>query len=78
MQRKVAPMHFSVLKENIQETIKRLLFVERYNYLLIGLEKKMFVCEPVSINTKQYSRREIFYHPAESRVFLTRSNQSDN
>jgi hypothetical protein len=68
MQRTVAPMHFSVFKSDVQETIKKLLFEGRHNYLLIGIDGKMFICEPMSIETKQYSRREIFYHPNQNDV----------
>ena len=66
MQRKVAPMHYSVFKSNVQETIKKLLFEDKHNYLLIGLDGKKFICEPVSVEAKQYSRREIGYHPHEN------------
>lgn len=66
MQREVKPMHYSVLKENIQNTIKKLLFVDKHNYLLIGLGGKLFICESVNDKSQIYSRREIFYHPAAS------------
>lgn len=68
MQRKVAPMHYSVFKTNVQETIKKLLFEDKHNYLLIGLDGKLFICEPVSVAAKKYSRREIFYHPNQDDV----------
>lgn len=63
MQRTVKPMHFSLLKDNVQNTIKQLLFVNKYHYLLVGLNGKMFICEPVNFKNKEYSRREISYHP---------------
>lgn len=68
MQRTVKPMHFSVLKDNVQETIKKLLFVDKYHYLLIGLNGKMFICEPVKLASKEYSRREVTYHPHQNEV----------
>jgi hypothetical protein len=69
MQRTVKPLHHSVLQQNVQETIKKLLFADKHNYLLIGLGGKLFVCERVNDNTQTYSRREIEYHPNQDDVF---------
>jgi hypothetical protein len=66
MQRTIEPMHYSVLQENIQNTIKKLLFEDKYNYLLIGLVSKMFICESVNDKAQVYSSREVKYHPHES------------
>jgi len=68
MQRNVKPLHFSVLKDNVQETIKKLLFVDKYHYLLIGLNGKMFICEPTNLKTKEYGRREVGYHPYQNEI----------
>ena len=68
MQRNVKPMHYSVLQSNVQESIKKLLFAEKYNYLLIGLGGKLFICEAVNYKSQTYSRREIFYHPNQDDV----------
>ena len=37
LQREVKPLLFSSLKENVQDTIKKLLFDENHDYLLIAL-----------------------------------------
>lgn len=63
MQRTVKPLHYSVLPQNVQESIKKLLFADKHNYLLIGIGGKLFVCERVNDKTQTYSRREIGYHP---------------
>jgi len=63
MQRTVKPLHYSVLQQNVQESIKKLLFADKHNYLLIGIGGKLFVCERVNDKTQTYSRREIGYHP---------------
>jgi hypothetical protein len=57
----------SEIVESSQEDIKRhidlLLFDKMYSYLLITIDKKLFICEPLNKETRQYSRREITYHP---------------
>jgi hypothetical protein len=68
MQRTAKPMHFSVLKTSVQETIKKLLFADKYNYLLIGIGGKMFICEPSNLTKKEYTRREIEYHPHQNEL----------
>lgn len=68
MQRTVKPAPYSVLQQNVKESIKKLLFVDKYNYLLIGLDGKLYICEVVDNKTHDYSRREIFYHPNQDDV----------
>lgn len=50
-------------KENVKEHIDFLLFDKMYSYLLIKIDEKLFICEPLNKETRQYSRREITYHP---------------
>lgn len=69
LKRQVEPLVVNVTKETIQDTIKTLLFVNKYNYVLIGLNNKLFICEATEPKEKQYSRREIAYHPHEARIF---------
>jgi hypothetical protein len=40
--------------------------IDKYNYLLIGLVSKMFICESVNDKAQVYSNREVKYHPHES------------
>jgi len=48
-------------KDLIKNTISEYLFIENYDYVLINYEGKLHVCEKK--NAKEYSRREILYHP---------------
>ena len=68
MQRTIKPTNYSVIQDNIQSTIKKLLFSDKYNYLLIGITGKMFICESVDNTTQVYSSRQIFYHPDENKI----------
>ena len=61
--RTIVPTKHESDKDNIQSLIKKLLFEESYNYLLIRLGDKLFICEPVSLKTDVYSNRLIAYHP---------------
>ena len=63
MKRDVKPKPYKSDAINIQNDIKKLLFTDRFNYLLIGLGGDMFVCEVVDKKKQQYSRRKIAYHP---------------
>lgn len=62
-QRKVRPVHYTSDAKNIQDLIKKLLFQERFNYLLIALDNKLHICEAIDSATKQYSRRTVEYNP---------------
>lgn len=66
--RTIVPVKHESDKNNIQSLIKKLLFEERYNYLLIRLGDKLFICEPVSLKTDVYSNRLISYHPASNQL----------
>lgn len=50
-------------KNDIKVNIEHLLFVEKFNNVLIKFNNELFVCEPISINDKTYNRRKIEYHP---------------
>lgn len=71
-QRKIKPIHFSTNTQNIQELIKKLLFENKFNYLLIGLDNKLYICECVDSKNKLYSRREIFYHPYQNEIYASK------
>ena len=61
MQKIPTPVAFSISKKLIQSTIIKLLFEDNYNYVLVTIAEKLYICEP--INLKNYSTREINYHP---------------
>ena len=61
--REVRPVKYTSDAKNIQQLIKKLLFQEQFNYLLIGLDNKLHICEPIDVATQQYSRRIVDYHP---------------
>lgn len=63
MQRTVKPKLHKSDAINIQNDIKKLLFRDKFNYLLIGLGNDMFVCEIADKQMQTYSRRQIAYHP---------------
>jgi len=48
-------------KNIIQSTIKEMLFIDRYDYIIIFYNKELHICEKNTETT--YSRREILYHP---------------
>ncbi len=50
-------------KNDIKVNIEHFLFVERFNTVLINFNNELFVCEPISIDDKTYSRRKVEYHP---------------
>jgi hypothetical protein len=45
----------------IKTTIHKLLFEDKFNYVLVGYNKKMFICE--RHDDTQYSRTDCVYHP---------------
>ena len=48
---------------DIKLKIEQLLFVEKFNNVLIKFNDKLFVCEPISMIKKSYNRRKVEYHP---------------
>ena len=50
-------------KDDIKVNIEHLLFVEKFNNVLVKFNDKLFVCEPISIIKKSYNRRKVEYHP---------------
>ena len=49
--------------DDIKLKIEQLLFVEKFNNVLIKFNDKLFVCEPGSKTKKSYNRRKVEYHP---------------
>jgi len=49
--------------DDIKLKIEQLLFVEKFNNVLIKFNDKLFVCEPISMIKKSYNRRKVEYHP---------------
>ena len=70
--RKVKPIIFGTNAQNIQELIKKLLFEDKFNYLLIGLDNKLYICEVVDSKKKLYSRREVSYHPYANEIYASK------
>ena len=50
-------------KNDIKSNIEHYLFNECYTYVLVKFNSMMYICEPISIENRQYSRREINWHP---------------
>ena len=50
-------------KDDIKVNIEHLLFVERFNNVLVKFNNELFVCEPISVIKKSYNRRKVEYHP---------------
>jgi len=53
----------NIENDDIKSKIEQLLFVEKFNNVLIKFNDKLFVCEPISIIKKSYNRRKVEYHP---------------
>ena len=49
--------------DDIKLKIEQLLFVEKFNNVLIKFNDKLFVFEPISKIKKSYNRRKVEYHP---------------
>lgn len=54
---------YSTTLQHVQELIKTLLFIDRYNHVLVSLDNKLYVCEPIDFDNRKYSRRIVEYHP---------------
>ena len=50
-------------KNDIKVNIENILFNFNYNSVLIKFNNELFVCEPISVTEKRYSRRKVEYHP---------------
>ena len=68
-QRKIEPISFETTIENIQQSIRELLFEKKFNYLLINLENKLYICEVVDVKKNLYSHRTIEYHPDMDKIY---------
>jgi hypothetical protein len=53
----------NIENDDIKSKIEQLLFVEKFNNVLVKFNDKLFVCEPISILKKSYNRRKVEYHP---------------
>ena len=53
----------NIENDDIKSKIEQLLFVEKFNNVLIKFNDKLFVCEPGSKTKKSYKRRKVEYHP---------------
>ncbi len=51
---------------NVKSIIQKLLFMEKVDYVLVGINKKMFICE--RHDDTQYSRTDCQYHPYQKLV----------
>lgn len=50
-------------KDDIKLNIENILFNFNYNSVLVKFNNEFFVCEPISVTEKRYSRRKVEYHP---------------
>jgi hypothetical protein len=50
-------------KEEIKSNIEHYLFTESYTYVLVKFNDTMYICEPISVENREYSRRTINWHP---------------
>jgi hypothetical protein len=50
-------------KDDIKSNIDHYLFNEFYIYVLVKFNNTMYICEPISIENREYSRRTINWHP---------------
>jgi hypothetical protein len=64
----VKPDVYTIDSKEIKPAIQKLLFEDSYNYLLIRLDKQLYICEPVSREKKLYSNRTVSYHPYENEL----------
>jgi hypothetical protein len=64
-QRKVYPVKYSTAAQQAKQLISDILFNQLFNYVLIRLpgQNQLFICEPTNKEKREYSRREITYHP---------------
>jgi hypothetical protein len=53
----------NIENDDIKSKIEHLLFVEKFNNVLVKFNNELFVCEPISIIKKSYNRRKVEYHP---------------
>jgi len=53
----------NIENDDIKSKIKQLLFVEKFNNVLVKFNNELFVCEPISIIENSYNRRKVEYHP---------------
>jgi hypothetical protein len=50
-------------KDEIKSNIDHYLFNEFYTYVLVKFNNTMYICEPISVENREYSRRTINWHP---------------
>ena len=52
----------------IKNTIITLLFSQKYDSVLLNLNNNLFVCNPITSDTNNYTQDSILYHPLQKLV----------
>ena len=69
LNRDTSPVRFSVETETeVKHCMAKLLCKEKYDYVLIKLNGKLFICELIAPEKAKYTYRQIHYHPYEDRL----------
>ena len=60
------PEMFDIADGDIISKVNQFLFIDKFNYVLVGYNNELFICEAVS--DTEYKRRAVNYHPLKELV----------